>query len=380
MTTKSLSVTLLAPGCFSMVAQEAEPEFGVSDSPAELESSESSASKGSATAIDNNDSKAIATGTQVYEQALSAALGQPIPAMGEIPVALYQYASEAGSTTPEHCVCAELVHLQADKDNARLVPEAALNIDDTESQALINALNKLLEPDGLVLHRSEAGQCYFTGMPADMLDTWPAHAVANGKIANYLPRHADAGDWRRLMTEVQMLFHSHPVNAARATLNQLPINGIWFWGGNKTTDTVMVDDVLLLTDDAYAKGLAAAVNAHTVSAETSSWLEIAGDYAEHATINRIVIVDHSTYKAWLSGDHKSLLKAKTHLHEKWIAPLQQAVTNGVVAEFILDGCEGQAIVERQATRASRASGVSRISTALSSLRLTASRMFGSKNT
>lgn len=374
MTTKFSRVTVLAPGCFSMVAKESEPELNANAAQGD------SHSGGAAAVVDNNDSSAIATGTKVYEQALSSALGQPIPAMGELPIALYQYPSDTGEHAPDHCVCAEFVHLQADKDNARLVPEAALNIEPEESIALMDALNKLLEPDGLRLHRSEAGQCYFTGMPADTLDTWPAHAVANGKIANYLPRHAEAGDWRRLITEVQMLFHSHPVNSARAELQQLPINGMWFWGGNKTTEVVEANGILLMTDHAYAKGLAKAVKANTISADTSTWLQVQTDYAEGESIDRIVIVDHSTYNAWLSGDHTALANAKTHLHDKWIAPLQHAVTNGLVEEFVLDGCEGQAIVERQASQKRGVTGVNSLSNALSSLRATALRIFGSKNT
>lgn len=343
MPTNSLRVTLLAPGCFTAIARA---EDDAPTPPAgEL-------------APEVNESKAVATQSQAYEQSLAAALQQPVPELGALPVALYQFQSESGESAPEHCVCAELIHLQADKDNARLVPEAALNIDSKESKELLDSLNELINPDGLNVHRSAGGHIYLTGMPAAALDTWPAHAVANGKIANSLPRQSNAGDWRRLLTEVQMLFHAHPVNAARAELNQLPINGMWFWGGNQSVSVSPVTNMLLVADDAYARGLGAALNLNTESLASSSWENLVRDYLSgsennDASIDEIVMVDLSAYQAWLSGDQVALAQAKDQLQTQWITPLQKAVTNDLVAEFILDGCEGQAIVERPLQRGAR---------------------------
>ena len=328
------SVTLLAPGCFSAVAQAQDDGF----EPAAV-----------AVSPDLNEASAISTNTQAYEQALAAVLRQPVPDMGDIPVALHQFPVDAGMPAPAHCVCAEFIHLQADKDNARLVPEPALTIADDESSQLLEALNDLIAADGLKVQRTVGGRCYMIGMPATGLDAWPAHAVANGKIANYLPRRADAGDWRRFLTEVQMLFHAHPVNVARAESRQLSINGMWFWGGNQNLQLEPVANTVVVTDDAYALGLSAALDLEVRSLASSDWTEIVQRYGQHPDIEHVVIVDHGAYNAWLRGDHAALLKAKQRLQEQWITPIQQAVTDGAVAQFQLDGCEGQAIVERQAS-------------------------------
>lgn len=340
MPTNSPRVTLLAPGCFSAIAQA---ENGASE-PGPPENG---------LAPDVNDSKAVATQTQAYEQALAVALQQPVLDMGALPIAQLQFPLTSVEAMPEHCVCAELIHLQADRDNARLIPEAALSISEDESAQLLDALNALIGPDGLNVHRNPTGQCYLTGMPAAALDTWPAHAVANGKIANFLPRRADAGDWRRLLTEVQMLFHAHPVNAARAELNQLPINAMWFWGGKRSDQFLPVTNLVLIADDAYACGLGAALNLNTRPLASSAWTVLVQDYLQNMTtdeflINDLVIVDLCVYAAWLSGDQAAISAAKQLLHKQWIVPVQSAVADGLVSEFVLDGCEGQAIVERQA--------------------------------
>ncbi len=326
----SVRVTLLAPGCFSPISESEAGQSRINDAQ---------------TPADINAAVAVPTVSQSHEQALAVALGQPSAALGELPIAQCRYLIETGRSAPEHCVCAELIHLQADKDNARLLPYAALSISETESTALIESLNQLINPDNLRIESTGHGRYYLCGMPAGSLDTWPAHAVANGKIANYLPRDAQAGDWRRLMTEVQMLFHSHPVNTARVAAGKLPVNAMWFWGGGKIDSAPVDADVSLVADDTYVCGLADQLELSVVSPNAFKWDALAG---------HVVIVNTDVYDAWLSGNQNNLIEQKKQLQSRWILPAQQAVANGQISQFVLDGCDGQAIVETQpASSASR---------------------------
>lgn len=332
MPANSKRITLIAPGCFSALAQVAEPE----QQPDQAELSP-----------ELNNSTVRATATRSYEQALVSALHLPVPPLGALPVAQHRFYFDTNQKAPPHCVCAELIHLQADKDNARLLPMHALNVTDDESEQLLDSLNDLIRDDGLEVFRANQHSYYLTGMPATALDTWPAHAVANGKIADYLPRNEAAGDWRRLITEVQMLFHAHPVNVARANAQQLPVNGMWFWGGVKDAIASsrasianvkgIAENIELITDDAFSCGLASALKLTTTYPNDLDWTGVERD---------VIIVNLNVYEAWLSGDHNALHKEKKVLQEQWITPAQQAVANGQCGEFTLDGCEGQAIVEK----------------------------------
>jgi len=315
-------ITLIAPGCFSALALSGEPE--TQPQPAEP-------------VPELNESAVIVTATRSYEQSVALALRQSVPELGALPIAQHRFLFDTDKKAAPHCVCAELVHLQADKDNARLLPIQALNITDDESAQLIEELNHLLYDDGISVLRTAKHHYYLTGMPASELDTWPAHSVANGKIADYLPRKAQAGDWRRLMTEVQMLFHSHPVNLARENARQLPINAMWFWGGMQATMYAPVSNIELVTTDAYACGLASALSLTPRQPEDFNWSNVSGE---------VVIVELGVYEAWLSGDQDALHHAKQKLQQQWIAPAQEAVANGSCSEFVLDGCEGQTIVEK----------------------------------
>jgi len=56
-------------------------------------------------------------------------------------------------------------------------------------------------------------------------------ALAEGlNVEHYLPQGRQARTWRRILNEIQMLWHDHPVNRQRQALRQLPVNALWFGG------------------------------------------------------------------------------------------------------------------------------------------------------
>ena len=140
------------------------------------------------------------------------------------------------------------------------------------------------------------------------------------------------------MTEVQMLFHSHPVNEQRIARRTLPINAIWFWGGAKPPAEVAKRNATVYADDSFSIGLAAHYHLKRLSLADFNVAELTAD----ATA---VIVDLSIYTAWLSGEADAVQRTKDHLNQHSVEPLRQALADGVIDRFVLDGCEGQAIEE-----------------------------------
>jgi hypothetical protein len=53
----------------------------------------------------------------------------------------------------------------------------------------------------------------------------------HGPIHAHLPRGDHAKAWRRWLSEIQMLLHEHPVNAARDAAGRAPVTGLWLSGG-----------------------------------------------------------------------------------------------------------------------------------------------------
>ncbi|ANN72703.1 hypothetical protein [Bordetella bronchialis] len=126
---------------------------------------------------------------------------------------------------------ADLAHIALGTDRASLVPAEALDLTEDEGAALFDAARPLFDgtpfgaavvrpyrwrvsvPDGIVLR---------TASPA---------AVAGQPLNAWWSQDASARPWRRLLNEIQMAWHEHPVNAARAARGQLPANGLWLYGG-----------------------------------------------------------------------------------------------------------------------------------------------------
>jgi hypothetical protein len=56
-------------------------------------------------------------------------------------------------------------------------------------------------------------------------------ALAEGlNVEQYLAQGGKARTWRRVLNQIQMIWHEHPVNLARSQAGLLPINALWLGG------------------------------------------------------------------------------------------------------------------------------------------------------
>ncbi|MCX7272474.1 MAG: hypothetical protein NTV19_04590 [Burkholderiales bacterium] len=114
-------------------------------------------------------------------------------------------------------------------DHAMLIDPGQLRLTADESAALAAAAAPAFEAMGLTL-RAPCPEVWFASGPPWSL-TACAWTLASGRnISAYEPRGARARDWRRLLTEVQMLWYEHPVNVAREQAGQRPVNALWLDG------------------------------------------------------------------------------------------------------------------------------------------------------
>ena len=59
--------------------------------------------------------------------------------------------------------------------------------------------------------------------------------IAGRDVYGHLPDGADGPFVRRVLTELQMVMHDHPVNRARERAGRLAANSLWLWGGGVLT-------------------------------------------------------------------------------------------------------------------------------------------------
>jgi hypothetical protein len=133
---------------------------------------------------------------------------------------------------PASCSVATASPLHAALGLTDLTPTdpSKLQLTDTESRALCEAADALMREDGVRIEFIEASQWRVTcNREIEVLTERPDWIIGEALRPN-LPRGRDARLVERWMNELQMLFFSHPVNAARAASGAPVVNMVWFWG------------------------------------------------------------------------------------------------------------------------------------------------------
>lgn len=125
------------------------------------------------------------------------------------------------------------VHLHVGRDHLVLTDPALLALCAEDAQALAEAIAPLYVEDGLALAASCSTRWYLREIdPARplRLRTRPLSGAIGRNIDAWQPTGEDVRRWRRLVNEVQMTWHTHPVNAAREAAGLPTVNSLWIEG------------------------------------------------------------------------------------------------------------------------------------------------------
>lgn len=143
----------------------------------------------------------------------------------------YAYAELAGRAPDSDVFLwhADPVHLELARDHLVLAPLAEPP-DDAEAAALLAAANALAAEAGAEFVRVQDRWFLRAALPWD-LDTPPLAAALGRPLEGARPAGRDAARWNRLLTEVQMAWHTHPVNEAREARGGRSVNSLWLHGG-----------------------------------------------------------------------------------------------------------------------------------------------------
>lgn len=208
-----------------------------------------------------------------------------------------------------------------------------------ESQALGAALREHLAAHGCVLFIPHPQRWYLRLASTPDLKTLSPADCAGTLQESDLPAGRDSPQWKRMITEVQMLLHSHPVNAAREAQGDAPANAIWPWGGGRlplSSDRPCYDSVW--SDDLLVRGLARAtgITPHVLppDAETVLAHERAGD-------NALVVLARNAF-----NEPQDAAK----IDRAWAAPLGSALEAGQLGELSITAWAGRGPIARRIAR------------------------------
>lgn len=155
-----------------------------------------------------------------HERAIARARGWPV-VDGLLPFAAEGQSAPCGWLTP--------VHWQAGRDTVTALPPALLNLPDADALTLLAALQTLCDGDWRLEADTPLRWRLFHPSLAD-LPTAALERAAGRNVDPWLGAPPAARPWRRLQAEMQMLLHTHPVNAAREAAGLPAVNSVWLHG------------------------------------------------------------------------------------------------------------------------------------------------------
>lgn len=153
---------------------------------------------------------------------------------------------------------ADPAHVRPDINGARLLGVGAtVGIDQADVEALLPALRPLFGDAGFQLDAPHPARWYLRLAAGTPLPAFSSpHDALGDDVFGHTPRGDAARRWRALESEVQIVLHNHPHNAARLASGRVPINSLWFWGGGTLPDAVSAAAPTVYSDDPAVLGAA----------------------------------------------------------------------------------------------------------------------------
>ena len=124
---------------------------------------------------------------------------------------------------------ADPIYLQAEMRGARVMvcSDFALSPDDV--MAAVSALQPAFADYGFIFSAGNDGSFYIRCPEnTELPDFLPVMDLLGCDLAGQL---SVSRTWTALFNECQISLHNHPLNVQRQRDRQLPVNGLWFWGG-----------------------------------------------------------------------------------------------------------------------------------------------------
>jgi hypothetical protein len=253
--------------------------------------------------------------SQTLEQWLQDAFEQPDGPLAAGALALASVGQDPGDAW---WVRADPVHLRVLRDRVVVVPGEALQVSPAEADEFVSALNRHFA--GTAKFHTLDAQRWVACLATEnsFLDS-PALVAAGRDVASA------RGD-EALLTEIQMLLHSHPVNEAREARGEPAVNSLWLWGGGRMPGEARGPWRSVAAADPSALGLArvAGMQRLELPGSADAWLERLPEKGRH-----LAVLDALRTAAALEqqAEHEEGAEA---LERRWFAPLLAALRAGRV--------------------------------------------------
>lgn len=241
------------------------------------------------------------------------------------PFGALRRAGQGEAVNSRQWLAADAVHLRFARDALLLTDAPDVAPDAEEAAALCASWNAHFANVGW-LYMGAGGHGHLALHEPVTVDTTPPGGALGRKIDVRLPSGPDGAKVRQWMNETQMLFHSHPVNAAREEAGRPAINSLWFWGAGVAVARAQARPIQVWSDNALARGMALAAGVRTAPLPAQVNVALLPD--------NLVVLDAALAPS-LYLDAEAWAQAALTLEQHWIVPALAALRRGDVQTLTL---------------------------------------------
>ena len=215
-----------------------------------------------------------------------------------------------------HWLMVHPAHIEISRSHLLMHDLRRLGLADAESRALFDSAAPYFADSGHTLLYADAQTWFLRADSWQDLDTASPDAATGMNLTDWLPIGPSASAYRKLQNDSQMLWHTHPVNAAREARGLAVINGFWPWAGASGADVQLPKPPL-------------------ATRGTPAWLTRLARHPDCSfgalaslPTEPPLLVDASLTEAALAGDWAGWLAQMQRLEQDLFAPLLAAVKQG----------------------------------------------------
>lgn len=136
----------------------------------------------------------------------------------------------------KYFIFVEPTHLRTDRDRLLISETELLQLDDNETEHLINQLNAHFTPD--IKFYKVTTELWLMGVNFTLSDNlfYPIADIIGENIDDYMPKGSNGFKLIQILNEAQMLLFKLELNLKRKQNNLLTINSLWFWDKSITSN------------------------------------------------------------------------------------------------------------------------------------------------
>jgi hypothetical protein len=129
-------------------------------------------------------------------------------------------------------------HIEIARSHLMMPDLRHLALAEADSRALFDSARPYVEEAGHALAYGDERTWFLRADDWAGMDTATPDAAVGVNLTDCMPTGPQALAYRKLQNEIQMLWYTHPVNAAREARRQPAVNAFWLWGAAKAAPVV----------------------------------------------------------------------------------------------------------------------------------------------